>query len=223
LAVIETLGAFSIHMSKGEFDMAEKRQLTIKAAMTRCKTIQGQLHHITQKVQQYAVINDKTKHLLGDTKLPNSPEGLRQNHDQARKEMESLFQQFNDLTTEYTKLKCAIDKANATTTIEVGGRTMTLREALTLKANQKDGVVVFYKQLLQAYAASVRQAQIDVQNYNKQFANASDEAKAVLLADVESMIDAKKIEELNQFVIDFVNEVDGALDTANISTIIEIE
>lgn len=203
--------------------MTEKRQLTIKAAMTRCKTIQGQLTHAIEKVQKYSVMNDKQKHLLGDTKLPNTPDGLRQNHAQARKEMESIFQQFNDLTAEYTKLKCAIDKANSNTTILVGGRTMTLREALTLKANQKDGVVVFYKQLLQAYAVSVRNAQQEVRAYNSQFAAATDEAKALLLADIESLIDAKKIEELNQFTIDFISEVDGALDTANISTLIEID
>lgn len=196
--------------------------MTIKSAMTRCKTIQGQVGHIIDKVQKYSVMNDKQKHLMGDTKLPNTPEGLRQNHDQARKEMESVFQQFTDLTTEYTKLKCAIDMANSTTTIVVANRTMTLREALTLKVNQKDGVVTFYKSLLQAYAGSVRNAQQEVRAYNQQYANASDDVKSLVIADIESLIDAKKIEELNQFVIDFINEVDGALDTANISTLIEI-
>lgn len=203
--------------------MGEKRQLTIKAAMTRKKTIQGQLQHIVQKVQQFAAVNDKVKHMLGDTKLPGTPEGIRKNHEQARQEMQSVYQQFQDLTAEYTKLSVAIDKANATTTIEVAGRTMTLREALTLKANQKDGVVTYYKQFLQAYAQSVRQAQNDVQRHNQQYNNASDEAKAVLLADVESLIDAKEIEKLHQFTIEFVSEVDGALDTANISTLIDID
>lgn len=200
----------------------EQRTMTIKRGMTRLKTIKGQLNNITEKIQQYGAVNDKQKHMLGDTTLPNTPEGIKKNHEEARKVVGALYQQFNDLINEYTKIKVAIDKANSETFIYVAGKRMSLREALIYK--QRDGVSQFMRNMVTSYNNSVAMTMRNVQSYNTQFNSIPDgDARKPYLADVESMIDRNSVVELDNFLVKFMSEVDGELDDAIISTPIIIE
>jgi hypothetical protein len=202
--------------------MSEQRTMTIKRGMTRLKTIQAQLQGITSKIQQFAVINDKQKHLLGDTTISaNNPEELKKNHNQARQQVESYYQQFSDLTQEYIKIKVAIDKANSETYITVAGKRMSLREALLYK--QAGGITDYMKSMVNAYNNSVANAMRSVQQYNSQFNSIAEDARKPFLADVTSMVKRERIVELDDFLNKFVIEVDGELDDAIISTPIYID
>lgn len=197
------------------------RTMTIKRGMTRLKTIEGQLERITQQIQQYGAVSDKSKHLLGDTSLPNTPEGIKKNHAQAREIVEALFQQFHDLVSEYTKIKVAIDKANSETFIHVAGKRMSLREALVYK--QRNGITQHMRNVVTAYNQSVAQAMRQVHTHNSQFNNVPEDARQPLLADIESMVNRERIIELDEFLVKFMSEVDGELDDAIIATPIIVE
>jgi hypothetical protein len=202
-------------------DGAPQRTMTIKRGMTRLKTIDGQLRSITEKIQQYGAVSDKHKHMLGDTTLPNTPEGIKKNHEDARKAVESLYQQFHDLIEEYIKIKVAIDKANSETFIHVAGKRMSLREALMYK--QRDGITHYMRDMVTAYNQSVAQAMRVVHTHNSQFNSIPEDSRTPFLADIESMVNRERIVELDEFLVKFTSEVDGELDDAIISTPIVIE
>jgi hypothetical protein len=202
-------------------DSAPQRTMTIKRGMTRLKTIDGQLRSITEKIQQYGAVSDKHKHMLGDTTLPNTPEGIKKNHEEARKAVESLYQQFHDLIEEYIKIKVAIDKANSETFIHVAGKRMSLREALMYK--QRDGISHYMRGIVTAYNQSVAQAMRVVHTHNSQFNSIPEDSRTPFLADIESMVNRERIVELDEFLVKFTSEVDGELDDAIISTPIVIE
>jgi hypothetical protein len=202
-------------------DGASQRTMTIKRGMTRLKTIDGQLRSITEKIQQYGAVSDKHKHMLGDTTLPNTPEGIKKNHEDARRVVESLYQQFHDLIEEYIKIKVAIDKANSETFIHVAGKRMSLREALMYK--QRDGITHYMRGMVTAYNQSVAQAMRVVHTHNSQFNSIPEDSRTPFLADIESMVNRERIVELDEFLVKFTSEVDGELDDAIISTPIVIE
>jgi hypothetical protein len=202
-------------------DGASQRTMTIKRGMTRLKTIDGQLRSITEKIQQYGAVSDKHKHMLGDTTLPNTPEGIKKNHEDARRVVESLYQQFHDLIEEYIKIKVAIDKANSETFIHVAGKRMSLREALMYK--QRDGITHYMRGMVTAYNQSVAQAMRVVHTHNSQFNSIPEDSRTPFLADIESMVNRERIVELDEFLVKFTSEVDGELDDAIISTPITID
>jgi imidazoleglycerol phosphate dehydratase HisB len=202
--------------------MSEQRTMTIKRGMSRLKTIQGQLNHITDNIRQHAVVSDKQKHVLGDTSLTTSPEDIKKNHEQARKQVESYYQQFHDLITEYIKIKVAIDKANSETFITVAGKRMSLREALLYK--QRDGIKQYMTNMVQAYNQSVANAMRVVQHYNGQLTSIPDpNVRQASMADIESLVKRERIVELDEFINKFTSEVDGELDDAIISTPIYLD
>jgi hypothetical protein len=189
--------------------MSQERKMTIKRGMTRLKTIKAQIENITEKIRDYGAINNKKMHPYGDMKVD-----LNKNHAQAKAEIESLFQQYNDLIQEYLKIKRAIARTNLSTMITVAGKTMTLVDAITYR----DAVADFMTSMIQANNKAVAAAKYDVERYNTQFANIDENVRPQVIADVLYLVNQDQIKELDKFLIEFLTELDGELDSINAVT-----
>jgi hypothetical protein len=195
-----------------------ERKLTIARALTRLKTSKAQLEQIAAQIQKYGAWTNKAFHPLGDV----ATKDLNINHKTAREKVQSLYQQFNDLTKEIVKLKVAIEKANLTTNITIGegetAQTMTISEALNYRREVEKQV----RQLTFSYNASVAAAQNNVNRYNQQWANADESAKATLLSDVLYLVNPAEIKKHEDFLSAFMTELDGELNAINAVTEIEL-
>jgi hypothetical protein len=196
--------------------MSEQRKMTIARGLTRLKTIKAQLSNIANQVGQYGAINNKVRHPLGEQKA-----SLDKNHNQAIDAVNALYQQFNDLIAEFTKIKLAIDKANLTTVITVAGKQMTIQEALIYRRD----IQQYVQALNHQYGRAVQQAQAYVDKYNNGLnTEGMDEAtlKAVM-ADILYLVPRERINEVNNFLVAFMTELDGVLNEVNAVTEITIE
>lgn len=186
-----------------------EREMTIARGLTRLKTIKAQLHSITDTFNSYSAYNNKKKHPLGDNK-----ENVEKTHNKAQEEINSLYQQYNDLIKEYKCIKTAIDRTNMFTKVSISGEEMTIYEALLYKREVLD----FKNGLLNSFKSSINKAQKDVENYNKQFVNANEELKKIVFADVSYLINKNKMDEVNKFIVEFITEIDGTLNEINALT-----
>ena len=195
--------------------MSNERKMTIARGLTRLKTIKAQLVNISQQVTQYGAISNKVRHPLGGQRV-----SLEKNHSEAIAVVESLYQQFNDLTSEFMRIKLAIDKANLTTIVEIGGKSLTIQEALIYRRD----IQSYVQSLSNGYGRAVQQAQNTVDKYNaSQSTEGLDEntIKAVM-ADVLYLVPLNRVQEANKFIVEFMTELDGTLNEVNALTEIEI-
>jgi hypothetical protein len=194
-------------------EVKEGRTMKISRALTRITTIDAQLGNIYADIQAYAAGNSKKVSRLSNKKV------LAENHAESEKEMRSKFQQFKDLVDEKVKIRLAINAANAVTVIEVGGRTMTIAEAIILS----NRIMPDYTNALNNFNFAVRRAENDVIQYNAQFSKIEDDAaKAALFADVAYFVKFEEIKSLNEFVTVFKAEINGTLNEVNAVTDITI-
>jgi hypothetical protein len=151
---------------------------------------------------------------LGDNKGT-----IEQTHNQAQEQINAWYQQFNDLLQEFIKIKRAIDFTNMQTKISFAGKDMTIYEALCYRRE----IANYQKEFVKAYGTSLSRAQQDVDRYNAQFANAVEEIRKLNLADIVCFIDKKKMEDLDKFLNEFLNEVDGELNATNSVTLLKFD
>lgn len=196
--------------------MSEIRTVSIKRGLTRLKTIKAQLSDISLKIAKYGSGSSKDKFDIVDTRT-----GRKKNHEEARKEISSLYQKFDDLTKEYAKIKRAINKANLETTITVGDKVMTIDDALTYQRHIQD----YVKALVQSYNRSVANAENKVTRHNSSVSveGLSPAEREEELASVVYLVDPSLIKEKDEFLVEFMTELDGLIDEANVLTMIEIE
>ena len=195
----------------------EKRTISVKRALTRTKTIVAQLDVISDKIRNHGAISSKVKSTLVDTRLP-----LSENHKQAEAEMQSLYQQHRDLIAEYTKLKKAIAISNLTETITVGGKTMTIFEALLME----NSVRSYISRLVTSFRNVARTAENEVAGYNATTQKKAELTAAeleIMQADVLYLVPRKDIEETERFLQEFAVELHGLIDESNVLTILEID
>ena len=195
----------------------EKRTISVKRALTRTKTIVAQLDVISDKIRNYGAISSKVKSTLVDTRLP-----LSENHKQAEAEMQSLYQQHRDLIAEYTKLKKTIAISNLTETITVGGKTMTIFEALLMENNVRS----YMSRLVTSFRNVARTAENEVAGYNATTQKKAELTAAeleIMQADVLYLVPRKDIEETERFLQEFAVELHGLIDESNVLTILEID
>lgn len=196
--------------------MSGERKLTIARGLTRLKTIKAQLNSIADQIGRHGAISNKSRSPLGNQKAT-----LERNHQQSIEVMNSLYQQFNDLVKEYIKIKLAIDRANMNTVISIGGKEMTIQEALIYRRD-----IQFYVQNLNSqYGRAVVAAQNAVDKYNSSInTEGMDEStvKAVM-ADVLYLVPRERIDEVNKFLVEFMTELDGTLNEVNAVTEIVVE
>lgn len=195
--------------------MTQERRMTIARGLTRMKTIKAQLTSIGTQVGATGAINNKKRHPCGDQKV-----NIDKNHNQAMEAANSLYQQFNDLTTEFVKIKLAIDKANLSTNIVIGGRTLLVQEALIYRRDIKDYVQSLNNQYVRALSTATND--VDAYNRNLNTEGMSDETLSKVLADVLYLVPRERINETNQFLVEFMTELDGTLNEVNALTEIEI-
>jgi hypothetical protein len=195
--------------------MSDEKQRTMKIsrALTRLKTIDAQLANISSDIMSYGAGSNKTILRLSNAK------NIADNHAEVAKEMKAHFQQFKDLVAEKIKIKLAIDAANAVTEIEVGGKRMTIAEALVIQ----NRIMSDYQTVVNAFNHSVQKAQMTVAHYNTQFSKIEDSvAKVALLADVAYFVKAEDFKELSDFITVFKAELNGTLNEVNAVTDITI-
>lgn len=196
--------------------MSNERKMTIARGLTRLKTIKAQLGNIAYQIGEGGAISNKSRHPMGEQKA-----SLDKNHKQAIEAINSLYQKFNDLTKEYIKIKLAIDKANMSTVISIGGKEMTIQEALIYRRDIQD----YVQSLNSQYSRAVAKAQQDVDKHNRSLnTEGMDETtlKAVL-ADVLYLVPRERINEVNEFLVEFMTELDGTLNEVNALTEIDLD
>ncbi|MER2007418.1 MAG: hypothetical protein ABS939_08185 [Psychrobacillus sp.] len=191
------------------------RTISIKRGLTRLKTIKAQLNDISSKIRKYGAGSSKDKFDFVDTRTTR-----KKNHEEARKEVASLYQQFDDLVKEYSKIKKAINKANLETTITIGEKVMTIDDALTYQRHIQD----YVRNLVGNYNRSVADAEGKVNRYNisVNVEGLSPSEREEELAHVVYLVDPELIKEKDKFLIEFLEELDGLIDEANVLTQIEI-
>jgi len=207
-------------------EQVQERKMTIARGLTRIKTIQAQLATIVNNIEQYGAWVDKEKHPLGDTKLVNDQAGLKRNHEQARQKLSSMWQQYEDLNSEWVKIQTAINRANDVTSITIGGKSMTVAEAKVIEDKiignprkvNRTGVFIG-QNMVRAYQSAVANAEKAVRAYNQQYNNVKDETvKAPLLADVLYLVDTGKANEYAAFINEFLVEFNATLNEVNAVT-----
>lgn len=190
-----------------------ERTLTIARALTRMKTIQAQLAHISGEIGKYSAVNDKKRHPLG-VKVD-----LKENHNVARIEVSSQFQQYMDLTQEFVTLKDAVDKANLVTPIIIGDKTMTINQALIYERSIKG----YMSSLINSYNSSVAKVEKEVDQYNQSLTGVEDaDTRKALMAQVLYLVPPDKIKEINSFLVEFMTTLNGTLNEVNATTVISI-
>ena len=189
------------------------RTMTISRGLTRIEIIDAEISNICADVQKYSAGNNKSICRLSNKK------DVKENHVDVEKGMKSLFQKFKDLTTEKIKIKRAIETANSTTDITIGGRTMKIAEALIMQHK----VMPDYASMVSNFNYAVSRAENDVRSYNMQFSKVEDPAaKAAVLADIAYFIKAEEVKELGDFITVFKAELNGTLNEVNAVTQITI-
>ena len=196
--------------------MSAERKMTIARGLTRLKTIKAQLESIANQIGAYAVISSKSRSPLGEQKV-----SLEKNHAQATEAVNSLYQQFHDLTNEYLKIKMAIDRANLSTVISVGGKEMTIQEALIYRRDIQQYVQSLNSQY--GRAATVAQQAVDKHNSNVNTEGMDDSTIKAVMAEVLYLVPRERINEVNKFLVEFMTELDGTLNEVNAITEIAVD
>lgn len=152
------------------------------------------------------------------------------------------FQSLKDMIEREKKIKSAIAKANAVTTVTVGSETMTIAEAISLKSDYKKNLGEFITQIKQCAFNFIRSyermIEIEKEKSDRELTNFIGKDKKITddeLKSMKSMIDSRHqvvkldplgIESLRDKVVenynDFILNVDVALTEVNSKTMIDI-
>lgn len=194
--------------------MPAVRQMTVKRALTRLKTIEAQLQTALETIRQAGAVSSKEKIAIVNTKTT-----LAENHKLAEAKVSEALQQYNDLLNEYTKIKLAIAKSNLETFIDVSGKQMSIHEALLVE-NSSKGMM---SNLVRTFANSVTQAERKVEMNNNKLNTDDAVAYEALKAEVEYLAPFESILNVKKFVDEFTVLVHGLIDEANITTLITLD
>ena len=157
----------------------------------------------------------------------------------------SRYQKITDLIRRREAIKCAVVISNAVTTVEVGGKTYTVAEAIEMKNHGLENKSVLMTQLSMEYNAAKRiadranneelerRAEEHIKNMfgNTDMKGASEEVKRAreefIKAQTMELVDPigvrARVEELNEEITIFRTNVDVALSVSNALTTITIE
>lgn len=156
-------------------------------------------------------------------------------------EIKALYQSVNDLISERNRIKAAIVKSNATTTLKVGSEEMTVAEAIERKSS-----IEYEKKLMSwvkgAYSSAVNTvttSNLAVQNKIDQMLNSMASSDKADIAEAQKVLSEsymakngwilldplnaeKEIEKLDKRIDEFEKNVDLALSLSNAVTIITV-
>lgn len=191
-------------------------KITIHEGLTRLKTLQSRIDKIT-------------------TKRENSAIGLLKNNQPAdityksKEDMENTlkanFQSLKDLLNNYIAIKTAIDMSNSATKITVAGKTYTITEALAYKNN----IIPIKRNFLYNLKAQLDNTQrlYDIEYKTVQNLVEKNNMDADLIKELfPKILDpnglGSYISTEEQGIEQFLEEIDNALVTSNVSTSIEV-
>lgn len=160
-------------------------------------------------------------------------------------DVESRYQKITDLIRRREAIKCAVVISNATTTIEVGGNTYTVAEAIEMKNHGLEGKACLLTVMNNEYNNAKRiadranneelerRAEDHIKNMfgSTDMKGASEEVKRVreefIKAQTMELVDPigvrARMDELNEEITRFRTNVDAALSVSNALTTITIE
>lgn len=202
--------------------------MTITRALVELKKLTNEIENLTPKVQAFIAVGDQKK--IANTNL-----------EQAKAESQAQRDRVTSRIERFSKIQNAIHKSNAETVVELGGKKMTVLEAINLKK------VSQFK--LQQLSSLTRARDLAVADHARRTTQMEDEISAMAqtlagngnkiseeqLATARKSVEANKkpeivgLEEMNKAievlakeVSDIVNELDFVLSESNAVTKIEI-
>lgn len=178
--------------------------MLIQQGLSELKLIRKRMNKIQEELAEYSAWSSKKKHPWG-IKGANQEYSVKQ----AEKEVQSKIQSYHDLAKRFFQIKSAIDRTNLETKITVAGKTFTLHEALLYKNH----LIEMNQDLVDACNSAIRKAEVDVDRYNSK-----KERDSVDNADILYLFPRQEIDKVNQFNIEFMEQVDAALQIANATT-----
>lgn len=210
-----------------------KETMTVHKALVELKTIQSRISDEIDKAK-FVTTN---KH--SNTKINGKP--VADFMHAAQDDLKSIM----TLINRRNAIKQAVTKSNALTTVEIGGKTYTVAEAIDAKANGMENVKALLKVITSQTDSARRISEREngeklddradqyIRNLyeNAEMKNLSEEVKKVRedfvasqTVDVLDPIDSRKVmESLRDRIDSFMSDVDAALSVSNALTQIDIE
>lgn len=196
-------------------------KMTVAEGLTRCKRIEKQLDKLADDIGKYGVWYSENRHPLGETSM-DVP--LSKNHATAKEKVESLFQKFHDLVRQYQRIKTAIALKNQETTITIKEKTMTMAEALVLRPAKNVGLYLYFEKLSRNYLNAMASIERKVENENNLLKQKDYDKNKYesMKSHVLYMVKQERVKEIDEFLTEFLIELDGAINASNAITIIEV-
>lgn len=210
-----TTESMNIHQALCELKMLEKR---IAAAI---------------RDGIYVAANKHTNTKISGVELPDFIEDIK-----------SRYQKVSDLMKRYDAIKCAVVLSNASTKVEIAGKTYTVAEAIEMKNHGIDR----YRSLMNKLAGDFNLAKMaadrangsdldrraddhiknmygstDIKGMTEEVKRTREEfIKAQTVELVDPLGVQKKVTEMSDWIAEFQTQVDSALSTSNAITMIEV-
>ena len=190
--------------------------ITIHEGLTRLKTLKARIDKITNK-RENTVIGLLKNNQPADITYPTKED--------MEKALKANFQSLKDLLANYIAIKTAIDNSNSVTKITVAGKVYTITEALAYKNNILPAKRDFLYSLKAQLDNVQRQYDLEyktVQNLVEKNNMDTELVKELFpkISDPNSL--GKYISTEEQAIEQFLEEIDNALVTSNVSTTINI-
>lgn len=210
--------------------MATKEKMTIHRGLAELKLIDAKIDKAITAIEPAGVMKPEKKKV-----------NQHYDHDEFVKDAQSKYDSVEALITRKAKIKSAITLTNATTAIEVGGKKMTIAEAINHKS-----IIEARKKLHDTLIKKHRSAKANAESHNSTVeANALRLAEAALgrdgvkLSDKDAvavtepymkanevvLVDPLNIEKLTtdmeSEILTFEAEIDAILSEVNATTMIE--
>ncbi|WP_044639830.1 hypothetical protein [Risungbinella massiliensis] len=178
--------------------------MLIQQGLSELKLLKKRMAKIQEELSIYSAWSSKKKHPWG-IKGANQEYSVKQ----AEKEVQAKIQSYHDLTKRFFQIKSAIDRINIQTKITVAGKTFTLHEALIYKNH----LIEMNQDLVHSCHDAIERAEKEVERYNQKR-----DRDSVDDADLLYLFPRNEVEKINQFNIEFMEQVDGAMQIANATT-----
>jgi len=210
-----------------------KTTMTVHKALSELKTLGSRIDKEIGKIEFFAVNKHSSAKVMG-IPVKDFVTDVRADYTSIR-----------DLINYRNAIKRAVTKSNAITTVQIGGKTYTVAEAIEMKATGINYLSGLLNRIESQYNSAKRMAdrkngdELDrrADDYvkslyeNADMKNMSDEVEKVRKTFVESQtmdvidpIGAEQVmEELKDKIDSFMTEVDSALSVSNALTTIEVE
>lgn len=213
--------------------MSTTETMTVHEALCALKMLDKRIPaEIT--AQPWAVTNKHINKVIDGKSIGEFEEGIK-----------GRYTKVTDLLRRQFAIKCAVTKSNATTTVEICGKTYTIAEAIWMKNHAVEFVQTLGRKMLGDYNLAKRTADVSNGESLEKRADANvevtfgktdmrgnaAEAQAVRVKFIEDQtLDVinplniiGKVDAIDDWVAEFLTKVDSALSVSNAKTEITVE